>query len=312
VSGMLSGVFVVTANAWMNTPTGFKIVDGKVTDVDPIAAMLNPASLQQVIHMTIAAYLATALAVCAVHAFFLRRNRHSRFHRRALQIGLGVVVVAAPLQFLSGDFIARMVAKRQPAKFAAMEAHYRSEAGAALVLGGIPNDEQMAVPYAIRLPRLLSLMAHHDANAKVTGLEEIPRNEWPNTRLVHWAFDVMVVCGVVILFVAVWAGVSWLRRHSVPHSKWLLGALVATGPLGFIAIEAGWCVTELGRQPWIIYGVMRTEEAVTPMKGLVVPFVLFTGVYVFLSLVLVHLLRRQFTETNPKRAASKFEESHAE
>ncbi|MCI0533758.1 MAG: cytochrome ubiquinol oxidase subunit I [Verrucomicrobiales bacterium] len=311
LSGMLSGVFVVTANAWMNAPTGFELIDGQVAKVNPIAAMLNPASLQQVIHMTIAAYLATALGVAAVHAFFLLRNRHSEFHRRALRLSLAVVVSAAPLQILSGDLIGRMVAKRQPVKFAAMEAHYRTESRAPITLGGIPDDEHMRVRFALKIPRLLSLLAHGNLQAKVTGLEEFPRDQWPNIRLVHWAFDIMVAAGLAMLVVAGWAGFSWLRRHSLPDSKWLLRTLVAAGPLGFIAIEAGWFVTELGRQPWIIYGVMRTDAAVTPMKGLVVPFVLFTAVYFFLSIVVVYLLRRQFLETSPRPPAPHPGELHA-
>jgi cytochrome d ubiquinol oxidase subunit I len=299
LSGMLSGLFVVTVNAWMNAPTGFTMTEGRVTSIDPIAAMLNPAALQQVVHMILAAYVATGFAVGAVHAFFLLRDRTSGFHRRAFGIALTVACAGIPLQIVSGDVIARMVATRQPAKFAAMEAHYHTEASAPIRIGGIPDDDAMTTRYAVTIPKALSLLAHGDPNAPVRGLDSVPRDEWPNTRVVHWAFDLMVGAGFALLGLAVWAGGLTWRQRRVPDARWFLRAAVIAGPLGFIAIEAGWFVTEVGRQPWIIYGVMRTADAVTPMPGLVVPFTTFTVVYVALALIVVSLLRRQFLETAP-------------
>jgi len=303
VSGLASAVFVVMANAWMNAPTGFELVDGRPARIDPIAAMLNPASLQQVVHMALAAYVATGFAVAGIHAFGLLRDRTSAFHRRAFAIALVMAGVATPLQMVSGDFIARMVAERQPAKFAAMEAHYRTEAGAPLVIGGLPDDETMTVRYALRIPYGLSLLAHHDPSAVVRGLVEIPRDDWPPTAIVHVAFDVMVAAGVAMLGLAAWAGGLTWRRRGLPDHPWLLRALVAGSPLGFVAIEAGWTVTEVGRQPWIVYGVLRTADAVTPMPGLVVPFSVFTVVYLFLAAVVVLLLMRQVRETTPSPRA---------
>jgi cytochrome d ubiquinol oxidase subunit I len=294
VNGTLSAIFVVTANAWMNAPAGFKMVDGKAIDVDPIAAMLNPASLHEVLHMTLAAFVATGFAVAGVHAFFLLREPASDFHRSALAIALAVGCLSAPLQILSGDFSARTVAKIQPAKLAAMEAHYRTETGAPLRVGGLPNDDTLTTSYALRIPRGLSLLSTHDPQARVAGLEEFPRANWPNVRLVHWSFDLMVACGFALLAISLAAGWLWWRRRRLPDMKWFLRSLVVAGPLGFVAIEAGWMVTELGRQPWIIYGVMRTEQAVTPMPGIAVPFFIFTAVYIFLAVAVVYLLRRQF------------------
>jgi cytochrome d ubiquinol oxidase subunit I len=293
VNGALSGIFVVTANAWMNAPTGFRMVNAKATEVDPIAAMLNPASFHEVLHMTLAAFIATGFSVAAVHAFFLLRQRASEFHRGALGIALAVGCVCAPLQILSGDLSARTVAKIQPAKLAAMEALYHTEKGAPLRVGGLPNDATETIRYALRIPRGLSLLTRHDPNASVPGLEEFPRKNWPNVRLVHWSFDLMVACGFALLAVSVAAWGLWWRHRRLPDAKWFLRSLVAAGPLGFLAIEAGWMVTELGRQPWIIYGVMRTEEAVTPMPGIALPFFIFTVIYIFLAVTVVYLLRRE-------------------
>jgi cytochrome d ubiquinol oxidase subunit I len=249
--------------------------------------------------MALAAYVATGFGVAGVHASLLLGDRTDLFHRRALGIALGLGVVAIPLQVASGDWIARMVAQRQPAKLAAMEAHYRTQARAPLVIGGVPDDERMQVRWAVEIPPLLSLLAHHDPDATVIGLEAFPRDRWPDVRAVHLAFDVMVLLGTLLLGIAAWAAWLAVRRRRLADSTWLLRSLVVAAPAGFIAIEAGWVVTEMGRQPWIIYEVMRTADAVTPMPGLVVPFTLFTGVYLLLAVVVVLLLRREFMSTAP-------------
>src|SRR5216117_797682 len=311
ISGILSGIFVVTANAWMNSPAGLKIVDGTFADIDPIAAMLNPASFHEVVHMTLAAFVATGFMVAAVHAFFLLRDRNNPFHRAAMAPALAVACISMPLQILSGDLSARAVARLQPAKLAAMEAHYRTQAGAPLIIGGIPQDQTMTTDYAVEIPHGLSFLATHDPNARVAGLEEFPRDQWPNVRVVHWAFDIMVGSGMLMLALTLCADGLWLKYRRLPDNRWLLRGLVAAGPLGFLAIETGWVVTEVGRQPWIIYGVMRTGDAVTPMPGLVVPFVIFTGVYFLLAMVVVLLLRRQFLESRNPVPAQPPEVTHA-
>ena len=298
ISGILSGIFVVMANAWMNAPTGFKVVDGKITDIDPIAAMLNPASFHESLHMTLAALVATGFAVAAVHAFFLLRDKTNTFHRSALGLALTLAAVSAPLQILSGDLSSGAVARLQPAKFAAMEAVYHTETGAPLLIGGIPDDATGTTAYALRIPHGLSLLRDHEFNSKVPSLSEIPRDEWPNVRVVHWAFDLMVGSGTALFALSAAAGWLWWKHRRLPDQKWFLRGLVACGPLGFIAIEAGWVVTEVGRQPWIVYGVMRTSAAVTPMTGIVTPFILFTVIYLFLAVVVVFLLRRQFLQTS--------------
>jgi len=297
VSGILSGIFVVIANSWMNSQSGFKIVDGKINDIDPIAAMLNPAASHEVLHMTLAAFVATGFAVAAIHAFFVLRDRGNAFHRNALGIALALGCISAPLQMISGDFSARSIAKLQPAKLAAMEAVYYTQTGAPLQVGGIPDNESRTTRYALTIPYGLSLLSTHDPNGKVIGLEQFPRNDWPNVRLVHWAFDLMVGSGTALFMLSIAVGWFAWKQRGVPDGKLLLRALIAAGPLGFLAIETGWVVTELGRQPWIIYGVMRTKEAVTPMSKIAIPFLLFTLLYVFLSIVVFYLLRRQFMKT---------------
>lgn len=305
VSGILSGIFVVTANAWMNAPRGFTVRDGVISDIDPIAAMLNPASLHQTLHMTLAAMAATGFGVAGVHAFFLLRRPESAFHRAAFKLGALLGGVAIPLQIASGDLAATRVAELQPAKLAAMEAHYETQRRAPLVIGGLPDDETRTVRGAVEIPGALSLLVGRSLDTEVPGLDRVPRDQWPNVRLVHWSFDLMVACGCAMLTLAAWCGWSAWRGRAVPTGKWLLRAFVVASPLGFIAIEAGWIVTELGRQPWIIYEVMRTKDALTEMPGLEGPFAAIAAVYVMLAVIVVVLLRRQFVETATPRAARK-------
>jgi cytochrome d ubiquinol oxidase subunit I len=293
VSGAASGIFVVIANAWMNSPTGFELVNGRIAAVDPIAGMLNPMAFQQTLHMTLAAYAATGFAVAGIHALLLLRDRENSFHRRALSIALLVGAPAAVLQPISGDLSAKSVARLQPAKLAAMEAHFETGPRAPLLIGGWTDMEKAETRYAIRIPGGLSFLAFGDVDAEVKGLEDFPRDEWPHVPIVHTAFQIMVALGTYLALVSLWtAWVAW-RRRDVTGDRRLLLAVALAGPMGFIAIEAGWTVTEVGRQPWIIYGVMRTAEAVTPMPGLVYPFVTFTVLYCFLGVIVAWLLYRQ-------------------
>lgn len=291
ISGALSGIFVVIANAWMNAPAGFRLVDGKPVDIDPIAAMMNPAALPQTLHMTLAAYAATGFVVAGIHAFMLLRDPQNRFHKAALAIALAVGGITAILQPLSGDLLAKTVAKTQPVKLAAFEGQFQTETGAPFRIGGIPDETAGVTRYAIEVPYALSVLAYGDPNATVKGLNEFPRDARPPVAIVHVAFQIMVACGVAMMLIALWSAWRyWRKRHD---SKLFLRVLVAAAPLGFIAIETGWVVTEVGRQPWIIYGVMRTSEAVMPMPGLVVPFITFTLLYILLAIVTVWLLLRQ-------------------
>jgi cytochrome d ubiquinol oxidase subunit I len=310
ISGALSGIFVVIANAWMNTPTGFRLVDGKPVDIDPVAAMMNPAAFPQTVHMTLAAYAATGFVVAGIHAFMLLRDPGNRFHKAALAIALTVGGVTAFLQPFSGDLLAKSVAKTQPVKLAAFEGHFETEQGVAFRIGGIPDESAGVTRYAIEIPYALSVLAYGDPNATVKGLNDFPADTRPPVAIVHISFQIMVACGVAMMSIAFWGALRywwWRRKGTWANSKLFLRVLVIAAPLGFIAIETGWIVTEVGRQPWIIYGVMRTSEAVTPMPGLVVPFITFTLLYILLAAVTVWLLLRQVAASPSGREADQKE-----
>lgn len=284
-SGTLSGVFVVAVNAWMNTPAGFHLEHGAAAGIRPLAAMLNPAAPTQVIHMLLAAFASVGFAAAAVHAFFLIRDPDSRFHRRAYAIALCVGGAASLVQPLSGHFIARQVARNQKAKLAAMEGQWPTQRRAPLRFAGL------------EIPGGLSLLAGGSLDAEVMGLSDLPEADRPPSAVVHASFDLMVACGLVLAFTALLGGWLAWRARTAPRQRWFLKLVVLCGPLGFLALEAGWVVTETGRQPWIVFGLMRVRDAVTPMPGLVVPFTVVTSLYVFLSVVVIMTLKKLFRET---------------
>jgi len=254
--------------------------------------MFNDAWFSQALHMSIAAFVATGFAVAGVHALMILQNKNVRFHMAAFRTAALFGCVAALLQPLSGDRSAKDVARRQPAKLAAMEAHFHTSERAPLVIGGVPNEEEKQVKYGIYLPGFLSFLAHGDFDAEVTGLDQIPQTEQPPVAIVHYAFQVMVGIGVLLLTIAI-LFFCFVRKNRWRKKKWLLKLFVVSIPLGFIAVEAGWTVTEVGRQPWIIQGIMRTEDAVTPMPGIGWSLLIFAGVYLSLSAMVVFLLHRQ-------------------
>ena len=293
ISGVLSGIFVVAANSWMNSPSGFDWVNGKAINIDPVKAMFNDAWLSQSIHMTLAAFVATGFAVAGVHAYLLLKNRSNQFHAHACRIALAFAAVAALLQPLSGDFSAKDVARRQPAKLAAMEALYKTSKPAALVIGGIPNDREERVDHALHLPGFLSFLAHGDFEAEVTGLDKFPQEDRPPVLITHIAFQLMVGSGFLLALTAVLFLIFTWRWKRILTRKWWLCCIAFLTPFGFLAVEAGWTVTEVGRQPWIVYGVMRTSDAVSSMPGLQYSFYVITAVYILLSFIIVWLMKRQ-------------------
>jgi cytochrome d ubiquinol oxidase subunit I len=297
VSGAASAMFVVMVNAWMNTPTGITLSGEAISAVDPIAGMFNPSTSQQVLHMLLAAYAATGLAVAGIHAGILIRRRESAFHRAAFTIALAVGAPAAILQPISGDLAARTVAKWQPIKLAALEGQFATERGAPLRIGGVPSEREGRTRLALEIPRGLSLLAYHDPSAEVKGLTAFPRDLWPPVAPVHVGFQVMVGLGTIMALASAWALFLLIRRKSIVDRTGLLRLLAIITPFGFIATEAGWTVTEVGRQPWVVQGVLRTADAVTPMPGLVVPMTIFALLYLGLGAIVVTLIRSLVRET---------------
>ena len=295
VSGMLSGMFVVTVNAWMNTPAGFVLdASGAVVEVDLLAAMMNPSSLGQVAHMTVAAFLATGILAAAIHAWYLLADDRNLFHRRGLAIGLVVAGVGTAIQPATGHLVAHAVAHNQPVKLAALEGQWETLDGAPFTLGGWPDEEAEVTRYGLEIPKLLSLMAYGDPNHRVMGLLEVPPDERPPVLVTHLAYQLMLACmGILSLTVGVGAALALARRR-LPLDRPFLWLVVLTGPAGLIGIEAGWTATEVGRQPWVVHGVLRTADAVTPVPGIFVSFLMFTALYIVLGVMCAFLLRRQF------------------
>jgi cytochrome d ubiquinol oxidase subunit I len=291
ISGALSGVFVVSANAWMNTPTGFRVVHGRVTDVQPFVAMFNPAFPTEAMHTLLAAYVFVGFAVAAVYAFALLKQPDSAYHRAGLRVGMLVAAIAIPLQLIVGDFSARFDAEHEPIKLAALEGQFQTQQGAPLRIGGWPNDASGTTVGALEIPKMLSFLAYGNPDATVRGIKSFPADDVPKTLPIHLSFQAMVASGSLLLLIAAaWAYLTRFGQRASSHR--LLQAIVVAGPLGFIAMEAGWMVTEEGRQPWIVHGFLRTRDAVTTAPGLDITFYGFSLMYVLLAATLVWLLLR--------------------
>jgi cytochrome d ubiquinol oxidase subunit I len=292
LSGLFSAWFVTSANSWMNTPVGFKIVEGKVVGIDPFQAILNPSTPFETTHMILASYVATGFGAAAVYAIAMLRGKRDAYHRNGLLLALAIGAAAIPFQIVSGDFNARFLEQSQPTKYAAMEGVMRSGNGLPLYIGGLADPQTGQIYYAIEIPHGESLIAHFDLNSHTTGLDAFPPELRPQlTALVHIMFDVMVGCGFLALFAG---GLFWLlyfwRRRRVPVNKWLLLLVAIAGPCSFLALESGWIVTEEGRQPWTIYGWLLTKNAVNPAPWMGVSFFVFSCIYVILGVTLVLLL----------------------
>jgi cytochrome d ubiquinol oxidase subunit I len=293
VSGALSGVLVLGVNAWMQLPVGFELdAAGAVTSTRPLAIFGTYAWWSMAVHSTLSCYIAVGFAGAAVYAAAYLKGKRDEYTRAGMRIALAVGAATAVLQPVSGDLLAKFVFRTQDAKFAAMEAHFDTGAYAPIQVGGLVDQEAGKVTYAIKIPGALSFLATHDPSATVKGLKDIPRDLWPNVELVHMSFDVMVGIGTLLMALGVWFFVRWWRRRgAVFDNRWLVRAIAVAGPLGFVALEAGWVVTEGGRQPWVINGYLKTADAVTPFRD-VTPFLVgYVGLYVLLAVMVVSLLR---------------------
>ncbi|MGH2966360.1 MAG: cytochrome ubiquinol oxidase subunit I [Solirubrobacterales bacterium] len=291
ITGFTGSLTVISVNAWMNHPTGFQLRGGEAVDVHPFQALFgNDYLWHELVHMYLAGYIVTGFLVAGVYAIGRLRGRWGRYERTALAIPLTIAALAAPAQVLVGDWAARDVAQSQPTKLAAMEGLPRTERGAPEHFLGWYTDGQ--VKYGIRIPKLLSLLAFHDPNAEVQGLEAVPPGQRPPVNIVRLAFQTMVgigtflaLLGVVYLAVRVW-------RKRLPESPWFYRAVAAAGPLSLVALLAGWTVTEVGRQPWVVYHVMRTSQAVTGAGGIPVGYATLALVYLGVVIAVAWILRR--------------------
>ncbi len=301
LSGAASAFFVTLVNVFMNHPTGFTPTPTGPTNVQPLVAMFSPGWMQQTAHVLVSSYQASAFTMAGLHAFVLLRHPGATFHRKALSVALPLACITALVQPLVGDRLAKHDAQAQPVKLAAMEGLFETERGAPLSLGGLPDVETATTPYALKIPRGLSLLAFDDPNAEVWGLKEFPREDWPPVAKVHVTFQLMVGAGSAMALLALVTLVLRWRRREWPSGRRMMQAWLLASPLGLLALEAGWMVTEWGRQPWILRGVMRTSQAVTPVPHLYAPFWTFTLVYLFLGSVVVFLLARQVAGTLPGR-----------
>jgi cytochrome bd ubiquinol oxidase subunit I len=291
ISGAAGAFFVIAANAWMNNPTGFELdAQGRVVDADPVGAMFGPSTWPQFAHMYLAAFMVTGFAIASVYAVAMLRGRRDRYHRWGLLIPLTVAAIASPIQIGVGDWIANAVAENQPVKLAAMEGLYRTGTAVPLSLGGIYYDDELH--YGLPIPWGLSLLLTHDPNGEVTGLESVAPDLRPPVNVVHLAYNVMVGLGSAFLALAAWLGWAWWRRRRMPATPWFLRAAAVAGPGAVLAMEAGWITTEVGRQPFIVYGVLRTEAAVSPAPGLYLGFYAVLVIYVLLTALTVFVLRR--------------------
>ena len=304
VAGVASAFFVVTANSWMNDPQGFTLVNGRVTNPQPLVAMFNPATPVETIHMILAAFMVTGFLVASVYAAARLRGRTDRYHRVGLILPLIVATAITPAQIVVGDIAAREVADNQPIKLAAMEGIGTTEVGAGEHIGGIFLNGQLQ--FAIVLPHVLAFLAKGDPNATVAGLDSVPAADRPEAvTLIHLAFDTMVGIGFLLLGLGLWMLLRWIRRRGPPASRWFLRAALVAGPGAVVAMECGWITTEVGRQPWIVYNVMRTSDAVNPAPGLYWGLVVLVIVYTGLTAVTLFVLRRiKNANTNANANAS--------
>lgn len=291
VAGVASAWFVVTANAWMNQPAGFRLdASGNVVDPDPWKAMFNPATPVQTTHMILAALMVAGFGVAAVYAAGWLRGRRDRYHRLGFLVPFTLAAVITPVQIGVGDWAARFLAERQPVKLAALEGLHETQRGAPLTVGGVYVNGR--VYGGVEIPKGLSLLAHHDPDALISGLDDVPPDERPPVAVVRNAFQLMVAIGFGLLALSLWFAVVWWRKRELSASRWFhRGALVA-GFAAPIALEAGWIVTEVGRQPWIVWRVMRVSEAVTTAPHIRLGLYFLLVVYALLTWGTIFVLRR--------------------
>jgi cytochrome bd ubiquinol oxidase subunit I len=291
ITGFTGSMLVISVNGWMNNPTGFELgANGEVTDVNPFSALFNSFFWHELMHMYMAGFIVVGFIVAGVYAVARLRGKRDHYHRAALIVPLTVACLATPVQLLYGDWAGRTVAEEQPTKLAAFEGLEETTKGAPFTLGGVYIDGKTYG--GITIPDMLSILAFHDPNATVQGLDAVPKDDRPPVGVTRNAFTVMVMIGSALLLLAALYLFIWWRKGRLPGSRWFYRAVVIAGPLAVCALIAGWITTEVGRQPWIVYEVMRTEEAVTGADGIPVGYATLAVVYLGLAVVVLFLLRR--------------------
>jgi cytochrome d ubiquinol oxidase subunit I len=283
---------VIAVNGWMNNPTGFDVAGGQVTNVRPWEALLNDNLWHELVHMYLAGYIVAGFIVAGVYSWAHLRGKRDAYHRTGLVVALSFAALAALAQGPVGDWAGRQVAESQPVKLAAFEGVSETSDGVPFTIGGYYDAERGEVRYGVEIPYMLSLLAHHDPTATVTGLDSVPAQDRPPVNVVRYAFQTMVAIGTGLAAISVLFLFTWWRRRRLPRSPLFYLAVMLAGPLSLVALIAGWIATEVGRQPWIVYEVMRTSDAVTASDGLEVGFAVLVAVYVGVAVALAWLLRR--------------------
>jgi len=291
ITGFGGTLSVIAANSWMNQPQGFELdTAGKVVDTDPLEVLFNPATPYEFFHMLLAAYMVTGFLVASIYAVGMLRGRRDRYHRIGMLIPLSVAAIATPIQLFVGDTAARAIAEDQPAKFAAMECVYETGDNQPEHIGGICTDDEVKAD--ISIPGLNSILVGFSTDTEVIGLDQVPDDEEPPAKtLLHLSFDAMVGIGTALFGLAAWLAFLLWRRREVPEGTWFLRSVAVSGGAAIVAMWCGWIVTEVGRQPWIVNGYMRTEDAVTGAEGLWFVFAFTVALYAALGTAAVLVIR---------------------
>ncbi|MBX2836288.1 MAG: cytochrome ubiquinol oxidase subunit I [Gammaproteobacteria bacterium] len=311
---LMSATWILSVNSWMHTPAGYAINDaGQFIPTDWWQIVFNPSFPYRLIHMVLAAYLTTAFVVAGVAGWHLLSKDASHVpSRRMFSMAMWMAVIVTPLQIVAGDFHGLNTLQHQPVKVMAMEGHYESHpTGAPLVLFGIPNSTDKRIDYAVQIPKLSSLILKHDLNAPMDGLDTVPDNEEPPIAIVFWSFRIMVGIGFAMLGIGLWA--TWRRwKQALYDDKWLLRTTVLMGPAGFIAVLAGWITTEVGRQPYTVYGLLRTSDSLAPVAAPAVAasLIAFIVVYFFVFGAGTFYLLRMMNKLPGTKAPGLLESHH--
>jgi cytochrome d ubiquinol oxidase subunit I len=296
IVSMVGAASVVAANSWLNTPQGFTLgSDGLPKDIDVASALFTPAFPWEFTHMIIAAYLGAGFLVASVYAVGMLRGRNDRYHRLGFLIPFTVAAILTPVQLVVGDQITRMVIEEQPVKFAAIEGVQQTDTHVPESLFGyLPGngqDDDASIEYSINIPNLASFLTGGSADTEIQGLNTVDPDDRPPVNIVHWAFDIMVLTASALALLALWFGFVWWRKRRLPKTRWFLRCAAVAGVALLVTIECGWIVTEVGRQPWIVYNVLRTEDAVTDTDGIWLTFTLIAVLYTFVAVGLITVLR---------------------